>query len=103
MVIPPKKDQIDLTRKNIYKIRYDEKNQDFRAAIMNCRYPSTGINANRTSVSDKPVHDETSHYRTALEYLATYIEYGLASKKVKKQLVDTRVMRDYRTGKLINS
>jgi len=102
MIIPPKKEQIDITRRNIYKIRYNKSNEDFRAAIMNCRYPTIDHTrqTNRTTVSDLPVHDGTSHYRTALEYLASYIEFGLASKKVKKQLADTRPIRNYITWEL---
>lgn len=101
MIIPPKEEQIEITRRNIYKIRYDtEKNKDFRAAIMNARYPSVNPWTNRTTVSTLPVHDETSHYRTALEYLASFIEYWLASRKRKEHLQDTRPRRDMVSGKL---
>ncbi len=101
MIIPPKQEQIDVTRKNIYKIRYDKSNKDFRAAIMNCRYPTSDKSTNRTTAAKLPIHDETSHYRTALEYIASYLEFNLPSRKKKKHLADDRVQRDYRTGQLI--
>ncbi len=102
MIIPPKKEQIDITRKNIYKIRYDKHNKDFRAAIMNCRFQTVDKNkaTTRTTAPTLPIHDKTSHYRTALEYLITYLEFNLSSRKEKKQLVDKRPIRNYVTGQL---
>jgi len=102
MIIPPKIEQIDITRKSIYKIRYDaELNKDFRAAIMNCRYPTSERATSRTTAATMPIHDETSHYRTALEYIATYLEFNLSSRKEKKHIEDKRPYRDYRTGQLV--
>lgn len=101
MVIPPKVEQIDVTRKNIYKIRYDIRNKDFRASIMNCRYPTSDRGTNRTTAATMPIHDETSHYRTALEYIASYLEFNLASRKKKTHARDDRLVKDRRTWKLI--
>ena len=86
----------------MYKIRYDKlKNKDFRAAIMNCIYPSSEKGSNRTTAAVMPKHDETAHYRTALEYIMSYLEFNMDSRKEKKHLSDDRLIRDYRTGQLI--
>jgi hypothetical protein len=101
MIIPPKEEQIEVTRKNIYKIRYDARNKDFRASIMNCRYPTSDRITSRTTAATLPIHDKTSHYRTALEYIASYLEFNMASRKKKVHVRDNRLIKDWRTGKLI--
>ena len=63
-----KKEQILKTRTNIYRIRYNENCLDFASAIMNAKYPERKTESNSTSANDMPVHNRTSHYRTALEY-----------------------------------
>lgn len=94
-----KQEQILKTRTNIYRVRYNDNCIDFASAIMNARYPDKSNNS--TTDNTKPVHNWTSHYRTALEYLICYLlENPLAEKR--KVVKDTRVRRDYVTGKLIN-
>lgn len=39
-------------------------------AILNARFPERGADATTTSEILKPIHNWTSHYRSALEYLA---------------------------------
>lgn len=95
------KAQIMQTRSNLYRLRYNDNCLDFASAIMNARYPESKEGSNSTSRSDKPVHDWTSHFRTALEYAVWYLLDNTLKKK--KHLSDDRVMRDYRTWKLINS
>lgn len=87
------------TRTNIYRIQYNDYCKDFASAIMNARYPERKEDTNRTTPFTKPVHNWTSHYRTALEYFVTYIlENPIAGKK--RVLEDTRVKRNSITGKL---
>lgn len=95
-----KQEQILKTRKNIYKIRYNENCLDFASALMNARYPERKEESNSTSAIQKPVHNRTSHFRTALEYFVTYIEENPIAKK-ERILIDTRPMRNYVTGELI--
>lgn len=95
-----KQEQILKTRTNLHRIRYNENCKDFSSAILNARYPEMKEDGNNTKPFVNPVHDWTSHYRTALEYLVTYREENPSTKKerVKK---DTRPTRDKRTWRLI--
>lgn len=95
-----KVEQIMKTRTNLYRVRYNDNCLDFASALLNARYPEVKEDTNRTTSNQKPVHNRTSHYRTALEYLITYI---LENPVVEKQriLIDTRPMRNYVTGELI--
>lgn len=92
LVIPEnrrKEDHILLTRTNIYRIDWNDNCIDFASAIMNARYPERKEWANVTSEQTKPLHDRTSHYRTALEYLVMYIiENPQAEKKKHVWLSD---------------
>lgn len=94
-----KQEQILKTRTNIYRIRYNDNCKDFASAIMNAKYPERKESSNSTSENNKPIHNWTSHFRTALEYLCTYLlENPLAEKKRERELPPRR---DYITGKLI--
>lgn len=94
-----KTEQILTTRTNIYRIRYNENCLDFASAIMNARYPERSETSQATSSQNKPVHDWSSHFRTALEYFMTYVkENPLITKE--KVAVDTRPKRNYLTGSL---
>jgi hypothetical protein len=95
-----KEEQILKTRTNIYKIRYNANCEDFASRILNARYPERKEDSNSTKTFTLPVHDWTSHARTALEYLMTYI---CENPLVKKPRVaeDTRPMRNYTTGQLM--
>jgi hypothetical protein len=51
-----------------------------------------------TTAKDKPVHDWTSHYRTALEYLITFIIENEESFKPQQDRVEVvREVKDYIT------
>ena len=63
---------------------------------MNARYPERSETSQATSVQNKPIHDWTSHARTALEYLFQYVkENPLVAKE--RVVQDTRPTRDYVT------
>jgi hypothetical protein len=47
--------------------------EDFISAIQNSKYPDKAENSQSTSEQRKPIHNWTSHYRTALEYLVLYL------------------------------
>jgi hypothetical protein len=68
-----KVEQIMKTRTNMYRIQYNDNCLDFASAIMNAKYPERRENSNSTKENLLPAHDRTSHYRTSLEYLITYI------------------------------
>lgn len=63
---------------------------------MNARYPERSETSQSTSVQSKPIHDWTSHFRTALEYFFQYTkENPLVTKE--KIAIDTRPRRNYVT------
>lgn len=47
--------------------------EDFVSALQNAKYPERAENSQSTTPNRKPVHNWTSHYRTALEYLILYL------------------------------
>jgi len=57
----------------------------FIESMMNSRWPKRERTADRTSPSTKPVHDKYSHFRTAFEYGAEYLE-GYKSAHAKKRI-----------------
>jgi len=68
-----KKSQINLLRSNIHRLRFSNNAEALLWNLMNAHYPERGDTSQSTSVLDKPVHDHTSHGRSAMEYLATYL------------------------------
>lgn len=93
------KARIMQVRANIYRLRIHSRCADFISSIQNARYPEVKENSVRTTSNDKPIHDWTSHFRTAMEYWVCYILDN--ENKPEKKFVDTRPTRDPRTGKLI--
>jgi len=95
-----KEEQILKTRTNVYRIRYNDNCLDFASAIMNAKYPERKETSQSTKAFTLPVHNWTSHYRTALEYFVTYfLENPILIKN--KVIRDTRPKRDKVTWKLI--
>lgn len=43
------------------------------ASMQNARYPERNEMSQSTSENIKPVHDQTSHFRTSFEYLVNFI------------------------------
>lgn len=64
------KTRIHKTKLLIRRLVVDKSLTDFIDAMENCRYPDRGEDSQSTAPIDKPIHDWTSHYRTALEYYA---------------------------------
>ena len=93
------KTRIMNTKANIYKLRVNKSCDDFISSVQNARYPKIIDTSNRTTPNEKPIHDRTSHYRTALEYWLSWILENPIIKK--KDLLDTRPKRNRLTGKLI--
>lgn len=95
-----KEQQILKTRTNLYKIRYNENCKDMANCILNARYPERRENSMWTWKFLLPIHDRTSHARTAMEYLVTYLlENPTAEKKSIYQ--DTRPVRNYITWQMM--
>lgn len=95
-----KSEQILKARTNIYRVRYNENCLDFASAIMNARYPLRKEWSNQTTQQVLPVHDWTSHFRTALEYWITYILENPIFKK-NRVVEDNRSTRNKVTWELI--
>jgi hypothetical protein len=56
------------TRSNLRRLKCDSRQVEFMQAIANARYPSRPQGSQATTQASKPVHDATSHFRTATEY-----------------------------------
>lgn len=61
-------EQIRLVRQNIHRFRIHPRCEPMMTAVQNARYPQGSENSQNTTVRATPIHDWTSHYRTALEY-----------------------------------
>jgi hypothetical protein len=60
----------EATKMLLRRLYIDEKQKAFIEAIQQSRYPKRKESSQATSPVSKPVHDQFSHYRSALEYLA---------------------------------
>lgn len=78
----PKTTQILRTRNEIGRLRVNERCMDFISAIQNAIYPEPW---NRTQPVDLPIHDWTSHYRTALEYITIYLLDNFVTNQSKEE------------------
>jgi len=97
-----KQTHIAKTRTNMYRIRYNDYCLDFASAIANAKYPERKETSNATTEISSPVHNRTSHYRTALEYFVMYlIENPLATQNKPRIAPDVRPYKDPRTRKMI--
>lgn len=52
------------------EVNDNERTRYLRECMLNARYPERRMNTQATTVPDKPIHDWTSHLRTAFEYYA---------------------------------
>ena len=95
-----KQEQILKTKSNLYKIRYNNNCLDFATAILNARYPERKDTSQSTKPFELPIHDWTSHYRTALEYLITYLEENKPAERNHK-VGDYEEKRNMLTGEII--
>jgi hypothetical protein len=96
-----KEEQILKTRTNLYRIRYNDNCLDFASCILNARYPERKEDSNSTKTFTLPVHNRTSHARTALEYFVTYICENPLVDKWDQILKDDRPRKDPYTWRLI--
>lgn len=88
-----KQEQILKTRTNLYRIRYNDICKPFANFILNARYPERKEDSNSTKPFVLPVHNQTSHARTALEYLVTYLVENQRTD-VPQILKDTRLFKN---------
>ena len=95
-----KQEQILKTKKNLYRIRYSNNCLDMATAILNARYPERKDTSQSTKPFELPIHDWTSHFRTALEYLITYIEENKPAKR-NHTVGDYLEKRNMLTGEII--
>lgn len=91
-----KESQILKTRTNMYRIKRNEQAREFANAIMNSKYPERKENSQSTKENLSPLHDQFSHYRTALEYWVTYLlDNMIEAKKHKVELSDKPMHNSY--------
>ena len=83
----------------MYKFRYNENCLDMATAILNARYPERKESSQSTKPFELPIHDWTSHYRTALEYFVTYMDENKPAQR--RKLGDYEEKRDMVTGEII--
>ena len=83
----------------MYRFRYNENCLEMATAILNARYPERKESSQSTKPFELPIHDWTSHYRTALEYFVTYMEENKPAKR--RKLWDYEEKRDMVTGEII--
>lgn len=95
-----KQEQILITRTNMYRFRYNDNCLDMATAILNARYPERKESSQSTKPFELPIHDWTSHFRTALEYFATYMNENRPAMS-KKKLGDYEEKRNMVTGEII--
>jgi len=88
------------TKANIYRLKVHPRCADYISAMQNARYPEMKDTSMRTSAPDKPIHDWTSHFRTATEYGISWI-LQYETKKPTNPQMNTIIRRDKITGKLI--
>lgn len=69
---------------------------------MNARYPDRAENTKAVTPVKKPIHDWTSHYRTATEYMVNYMLENPLNKK-PQVMEDDRPVRDKITRKIIHA
>lgn len=94
-----KEHQIMHTKANVYRIRYNDKCQDYASALMNARYPDRPENSKAVTPANKPIHDWTSHFRTATEYMVNYMLENPITKR-KRVAKDMRARRNPITRRL---
>ena len=95
-----KQEQILKTRSNLYRMRYNANCLDFATAILNARYPERKEWSQSTKAFELPIHDWTSHARTALEYFVTYMDENKPARK-NHNVGDYSEKRNMVTGEII--
>lgn len=89
--------QINLARLNLDRVRVSIPVCDeFVSAMQNATYPQRSDDSQSTSENLKPVHNWTSHYRTAFEYLIMMIVEWESGKKEKQKII--KEIPNYVTG-----
>ena len=75
--------RIQDTKSNMNRMRVSNSCKWFISAVSNARYPESKWDiSNWTQARTKPIHDQTSHYRTSMEYA---IDYFLMEEKRMQQ------------------
>lgn len=81
-------DRINKTQLGLRRLYVDEDLADFIQAINQSRYPQLKENNQNTGEKVKPIHDATSHFRTALEYWFDNEPKRVIKKKKRKPIVN---------------
>lgn len=92
-------EQIRITQQNLSRIKVSLRCTEFISAIQNAKYPTRKETSTATTENIKPIHDWTSHFRTALEYWVLFLVWNEADVKPKK-VPKLRAIADYITGEM---
>jgi hypothetical protein len=94
--------RIQDTKANMHRMKVSNKCVNGISMIANARYPSQKSDiVNTTQARTKPIHDQTSHTRTSVEYAWDYFlmeEARMANKEKRKPI--TRQVFDSITGEM---
>ncbi len=83
------------------RIRVHPRCTDFSMCISNARYPNRPDTSQATSELSLPIHDKTSHYRSALEYFCTFVEDRQPGLKDDAFADYAEEVKDYATGEIV--
>lgn len=83
------KQRFTATKLLMRRLKVDKDLLEFIDAIQNSRFPVKGELSQSTNEIVKPVHDWTSHFRTALEFYAVNEDLRRAGKKIIDSVKDT--------------
>lgn len=67
-------EQINITTKNLNKLKIHERNTEYISCLQNASYPENKEGSNRTTAIIKPKHNWTSHHRTQHEYFMLWYD-----------------------------
>lgn len=70
------------------------RNEYWLEAMKNARYPQRQENSQATSPITLPIHDWTSHHRTATEYFAVNYQAPISPQQVMDQFPDEKLFND---------
>lgn len=94
--------RIQDTKSNLHRFKVSNSCKGFISAVSNARYPEQKSDIiNSTQAKTKPIHDQTSHYRTSMEYFVDYYlneEKRLQQRDMRKPV--TRQVADPITGEI---
>lgn len=95
-----RKQKTKVLLQNGIEINKNKRTEHYLECMLNARYPQREETSQATSPINLPIHDWTSHHRTATEYFAVNYNYGWENEESKiKKTEETRNTFDYHLKK----